>query len=286
MEKEVSIIIPAYNEKKGIADVIASIQKSMDGNDAYETLVVDDGSTDGTQEVLQGENVRLIQHTTNQGYGAALKTGIKNSKYRHIAIIDADGSYPAQAIPQLLAYMDDHDMVVGARIQDGAQIPLLRKPAKWALKKLAEYLTGAKIPDLNSGLRIFKKTIAKKYLNLLPAGFSFTSTITIAMLSNNYRVKYIPIEYYKRSGRSKIKPIRDTMNFIQLIIRAIMYFNPLKVFLPLSLTLFFCGIFVLLYSWLFTPQVMDITTIVLMVTSVNVAAIGLLADLIDKRIKR
>ena len=175
-------------------------------------------------------------------------------------------------------------MVVGARVGSKVKIPLIRKPAKWFITKLASYLTGTKIPDLNSGLRVMKKEVVEKYIRILPDGFSFTSTITLAMLTNGYSVKYVPIDYFRRYGKSKIKPIQDTLNFIQLIIRTVLYFNPLKVFVPLSLFLVLLAFLVLLGSWVLTGKVMDVTFGVVLMTAVMVMTIGMLADLIDKRL--
>ena len=283
--EEVSIIIPAYNEKEGIARVIELLRslKERYGH-LWEIIVVDDGSTDGTPEMVKKfEDVILIQHPLNRGYGAAIKTGIRHAKYNTLVISDADGTYPINDIPKLITQLPKSDMVVGARHINSSNIPLSRRPAKWMLNKLANYLTGINIPDLNSGLRVMKKDIVLKYFHLLPDGFSFTTTITLAMLTNNYIVEFIPIEYKIRSGRSKIRPIRDTMNFIQLILRTVLYFDPLKIFLPISVLFFVASIAVLILSYLFTPKVMDITTVILFISGVQILAIGMIADLIDKR---
>ena len=283
--EEVSIIIPAYNEREGIAHVIESLRllKERYGT-RWEIIVVDDGSTDGTPAMVKNfGDVILIQHPLNRGYGAAIKTGIRHAKYNTLVISDADGTYPVNDIPKLIAQLPKNDMVVGARHIYGSNIPLSRRPAKWMLNKLANYLTGIKIPDLNSGLRVMKKDIVMKYFHLLPDGFSFTTTITLAMLTNNYIVEFIPIEYKIRSGRSKIRPIRDTMNFIQLIIRTVLYFDPLKIFLPISAFFFVSSIAVLVFSYLFTPKIMDITTVIFFISGVQILAIGMIADLIDKR---
>lgn len=283
--EEVSIIIPAYNEKEGIVRVIESLRllKEKHGQ-RWEIIVVDDGSTDNTPEMVRKfEDVILIQHPLNRGYGAAIKTGMRHAKYNTLVISDADGTYPVSDIPKLIAQLSKSDMVVGARHSNSSNIPMSRRPAKWMLNKLANYLTGTKIPDLNSGLRVMKKDIVMNYVHLLPDGFSFTTTITLAMLTNNYRVEFVPIEYKIRSGKSKIRPIRDTMNFIQLIIRTVLYFDPLKIFLPISAFFFISSIAVLALSYLFTPKIMDITTVILFISGVQILAIGMIADLIDKR---
>ena len=226
--EEVSIIIPAYNEREGITHVIESLRLLREKHGPrWEIIVVDDGSTDGTPEMVKKfGDVVLIQHPLNRGYGAAIKTGMRHAKYNTLVISDADGTYPVNDIPKLIAQLPKSDMVVGARHSNSSNIPMSRRPAKWMLNKLANYLTGTKIPDLNSGLRVMKKDIVMNYVHLLPDGFSFTTTITLAMLTNNYRVEFVPIEYKIRSGKSKIRPIRDTMNFIQLIIRTVLYFDP------------------------------------------------------------
>lgn len=285
MIKETSVIIPTYNEREGISQVIESLQslKKIHGNQ-WEIIIIDDGSTDGTSEMIRNiQDIVLIRHPFNRGYGAAIKTGIRHAKYNTLIISDADGTYPVHDIPRLLAQLSKSDMVVGARGNNDSNIPLSRRPAKWMLNKLANYLTGIKIPDLNSGLRAMKKDVVMKFVHLLPDGFSFTTTITLAMLTNDYTVEFIPIKYKMRSGRSKIRPIRDTLNFFQLIIRTVLYFDPLKIFLPMSAFFFILSIAVLVLSYLFTPKIMDITTVILFISSVQILAIGMIADLIDKR---
>ena len=285
-----SIIIPAYNEESCIFEMLKQLNRLLKKyNQAFEIIVVNDCSTDETREevIRSGIDVELIDHPKNIGYGASLKSGFKRAQYEYIVITDADGSYPIKMIPELVreASMKEIDMVVGARSPSDINIPMIRKPAKWFINKLANTLSGFKIPDLNSGLRVIKKSVLTHYLNILPDGFSFTSTITLLLLSNGCSVEYIPIEYYKRKGKSKIKPIADTLNFIQLIIRMTLYFNPLKIFIPLSLVLFFSGFFVLFGSWFFFGRAMDVSFGVIIMTSVIVLAIGMLADLIDKRMK-
>jgi glycosyltransferase involved in cell wall biosynthesis len=280
-----SIVVPAYNEEEGIPTTLADIKAAMSLQSMeYEIIVVDDGSTDGTAEVIrQHRDVRLVQHHTNRGYGAALKTGIRQAAHDWIAIIDADGTYPAQALPLLLADLDSFDMVVGARTS--AELPALRRPAKWCLARLAEYLAESKIPDLNSGMRVFRKDVALSYFNILPSAFSFTITITIAFLSDHYLVKFVPIPYQGREGKSKIRPIQDTLNFIQLILRTVMYFNPLKVLLPVSSLLFLLAMLIGIYSLLTQGRVMDITVITLTMAALQIAVVAMIADMIQKKSK-
>jgi len=284
----VSIVIPAYNEEKGVAGTLEEIKRMTKNLEMEcEVIVVDDGSKDNTAEIATQSGVKVIQHPQNRGYGAALKTGIHHADYDTIVITDADGTYPNGDIPNLLAEMEQYDceMVVGARTGENVNIPLIRKPAKWAINKLANYLSRTKIPDLNSGLRVMKKNVVEKFLGVLPDGFSFTTTISLAMLTNGYLVRYIPIDYRKREGKSKIKPIKDTLNFIQLIVKTVLYFEPLRVFTPLSMVFILASLGVLLYSFFFSPKIMDITTLVLFVTGVQMLAIGMLADLVNKRLR-
>jgi len=245
--------------------------------------VVDDGSTDGTAAALVGrDDARVITHEVNQGYGAALKTGIREAANPLIVITDSDGTYPNDRIPDLVRLAERYDMVVGSR--DGANVtyPLLRKIPKWFLKRFAEWMAQRSIPDINSGLRVMRRDVVTRFLNILPSGFSFTTTITLAMLTNHYRVHYEPIDYFARIGNSKIRPIRDTLGFFQLILRTGMYFAPLRVFLPVA-GLFFLGFAFTLCQDVFVRQDLTERTLVLLVAATQLAMFALLADMIDKR---
>ena len=280
----VSIIIPAYNEENAIVETIDQVRDVMSASQYdYELIIVDDGSTDLTGERARKAGARVVDHEENQGYGAGLKTGIVAAKGDWIVITDADGTYPNDRIPDLLSEAGPYDMVVGARVGDAAKIPLIRRPAKWALAQFANFLAETKIPDYNSGLRVFRKDLAKRFFKILPQGFSFTTTITLSSLTNGYRVKYIPIAYYERTGKSKIKPIRDTYRFFMLILRTTVYFNPLKVFMPISFVLFSMGIVKLAHE-IYTAGGVAETSIFLILASFQMAALGLLADMIDKRL--
>lgn len=284
-----SVIIPVYNEEHNIINTLKEVHEVLKKSPIkeYEIIAVDDGSTDNTTRVLKESDVNflLITHQQNKGYGAALKFGIRKSKYNIIAITDADATYPIKDIPELYNEIHDCDMVVGARTGKNVKIPLIRRPAKWLLAKLANYLAEYKIPDLNSGLRLFRKNDITRLFGILPKGFSFTTTLTLAMLTNDMQVKFIPIDYHKRKGKSKIKPIRDTLNFIQLIVRTVLYFNPLKVFVPITLFLFLLSLGVFLYSAFALDRILDTTVSILFVAALQMLSIGMIADIIDKRNK-
>jgi len=277
---DVSIVIPAYNEEDSIAAQIRAVHNVMAQTEkVYEVIVVNDGSTDDTEKKIAGEDVQLISKPQNRGYGAALKTGINVAKGELIVIIDADRTYPSDAIPALIEKANDYDMVVGARTDGNVHVPFIRKPAKWFLQKLASYLAGEKIADLNSGLRVMRKSIVAQFYNILPSGFSFTTTITLALLCNDYLVYYHPIEYYKRIGKSKIRPV-DAYYFLLLILRTIVYFNPLKVFLPLGAAFFCGGIAKLIYD-LYIGNLSE-SAVFAFLGAFIIWAIGLLSDQISK----
>jgi glycosyltransferase involved in cell wall biosynthesis len=285
LPEPVSIIIPAHNEEQSIASVLGGISSAMEkAGIEHEIIVVNDGSNDGTSQAASNRpNVRVLDLGIKLGYGAAIKQGLKAARHELVAITDADGTYPPAALPALVAAMDEADMVVGARTGDNVSIPLARRPAKWLLTRLANYLAATNIPDLNSGMRVMRRTALARFLHMLPRGFSFTTTITLAMLCNDYRIRFHPIDYHPRMGKSKIRPVSDTFGFFLTIVRTIMYFNPLKIFLPISAALFVLGIMVLLYSGFVMRRVMDVTVLILLSVALQVAVIGLLADLIDKR---
>jgi glycosyltransferase involved in cell wall biosynthesis len=286
IKEKVSIIIPAFNEEKIIKEVLNNIGEILSKEEiAGEIIVIDDGSKDKTYDVLLEfkDKIKIIRNSVNEGYGASIKQGIKKAEYANILIIDADGTYPVEKIPELLEHMGDYDMVVGSREGKNVHIPFLRRFAKFFIVNFANYLTQTKIPDLNSGFRIFKKEVANKYLSILPDGFSLTTTITLAMLVNKYKVKYVPIDYFKRVGRSKIKPINDTINFISLIIRSMLYFKPLRVFIPVSAVLFIITLGMLIYDILVINNIGDKTVMAAFIF-LQVLILGMIADLIVKKL--
>ncbi len=277
---DVSIVIPAYNEEASIAAQIRAVHNVMAQTEkAYEVIVINDGSTDNTGDIVAGEEVRFISMPQNRGYGAALKAGINVAKGELIVIIDADQTYPSDAIPTLIEKAKDYDMVVGARTNGNVHIPFIRKPAKWFLQKLAGYLAGETIVDLNSGLRVMRKSVVAQFYYILPSGFSFTTTVTLAFLCNDYLVYYHPIEYYQRVGKSKIRPV-DAYHFLLLILRTIVYFNPLKVFLPIGAIFFLGGLIKFIYD-LFIGNLSE-SAIFAFLGAFIIWTIGLLSDQISK----
>jgi len=238
----VSVVIPVYNEQESIASTITRVKHVMAKQGMeYEILAINDGSTDKTDKILSGiKGITVVRHDNNKGYGASIKTGMREAKGDYILITDADGTYPIEEIPNLLKHIPRYDMVVGVRDKTG--VPFFRRPAKWFINSLANFLTRTKIPDLNSGMRVFKKSVAMDYWKLYPQGFSFTTTSTMAFLTNGYEVKFVPISYFKRQGKSTIHPIKDTVGFIQLVLRLTLHFNPLRFFMPAFLILLVLGI--------------------------------------------
>lgn len=284
----VSVIVPCFNEQDAIASTLRQLSDVMlRAHRPYELLVVDDGSTDATPHELSScvyePFVRVIRNDRNRGYGYSLKRAIAEAQYETVLITDADGTYPLDRIPDLLAAADGTDMLVAARTGVNVAIPLFRRPAKWVLRKLAAYLTQTEIPDLNSGMRVMKRGLVKRFLPLLPDGFSFTTTITLASLTHGCVVRYVPIDYARRVGQSSIRPIRDTLNFLSLIVRTVMYFRPLKVFAPVSAVVFAGAIGVAVVTKFAFGQLADVTSVTLAMAAMQLLAIGLVADLIDKR---
>lgn len=283
--REISVVIPAFNEASQIRSVVTELRGLLgDQNLLLELVVVDDGSTDGTAAAASAAGARVIQHRSNRGYGAALKTGILAAKYDVIAIIDADGTYPAEYLPEMLKELEHFDMVVGARTGNNVHIPLVRRPAKWVLKKLANYVTNAHIPDLNSGLRIFRREIAIQYFSILPDQFSFTTTITLAMHCDKYAVSYLPIDYRRRQGRSKIVPW-DAGSFAILILRTAMLFRPLRVFLPLALICLSYGLAKATVDIVRDPMI-SASALLALISTLMILLIGMLGDAIATRLGR
>ncbi|HEY3754117.1 MAG TPA: glycosyltransferase family 2 protein [Pseudonocardiaceae bacterium] len=285
----VTVVLPCYNEENHVRAEIERIVKAMNASGiTYELLAVDDASTDHTLDVLQKAeldfpNLRVLPFRRNGGSGTVRRVGSQIARGEIVVWTDADMSYPNERIPELVKMLDEDatiDQVVGARTSEEGTYKFLRVPAKWLIRKVAEWLTNQKIPDLNSGLRAFRKDVAQPYLRLLPPGFSCVTTITVAFLSNQHDVLYVPIEYAKRAGTSKFKFVRDAYLYILQVLRMVMYFNPLKALMPLALTLLGIGLGKGIYDVIAHPVRLATNTILVFLTGLIIASLALLADLI------
>jgi glycosyltransferase involved in cell wall biosynthesis len=285
MKEPVSIIIPAFNEHLAVGSVVRDVLDTLEAHRIPgEVIVVDDGSSDGTGEAAYHAGARVMRHRSNRGYGSALKTGIMAATHNQILITDADGTYPVRYIPEIVSGLETADMVVGARMGKNVAIPLVRRPAKWVLNRLANYVAGFRIPDLNSGMRAFRKNIARQYFAILPDQFSFTTTITLAMHCDNYAVRYLPVDYLPRKGKSKIVPW-DAASFAVLILRTATMFRPLRVFLPVVGLCLTYGVTKMLIDMSRDPNI-SASALGAFISALLVLLIGLLADGIALRLGR
>jgi glycosyltransferase involved in cell wall biosynthesis len=285
----VTIVLPCHNEQGHVIDEVARICAAMDdsGYD-YELVAYDDASTDGTLARLQEAaprfpNLRIVHFERNGGSGTVRRIGTRQARGAIVVWTDADMTYPNERIPEFVQMLEKSpyvDQIVGARTSEEGSHKLLRIPAKWFIRKLAEVLTNSKIPDLNSGLRVFRREVALPYLRLLPPGFSCVTTITIAFLSNQHDVRYVPIDYAKRAGKSKFKFFKDAYRYILQVLRMVMYFNPLKVLMPLALFLLGLGVAKGIFDMIAHPFYFAINTILIFVSGLIIATLALLADLI------
>lgn len=282
---DVSVVLPVYNEKGHLRDEIDRISAAMDASSySWEIIVVDDGSEDGSAEQIDDairdrDHLRLIRFGTNHGAGAARKAGTAAARGEVVVWTDVDMSYPNEEIPRLVKELDGHDQVVGARTSQGTYRPF-RRPAKWFIGRLAEYLSESRIPDLNSGMRAFRADVGRQFLHLLPSGFSHVTTMTMAFLANGYSVKHVPVDYFERAGRSKFHWLKDTQRYLLQVIRMVLSFNPLRVFLPVGLLLGIVGVSKLIYDWSTDEFRLAANTLLVLFAAFQVLAIGLLADLV------
>jgi len=282
----ISVVIPAYNEEEAIGRDLDVIHKAMGKHGVpYEIIVVNDGSSDRTGEIASEKGATVISHVLTQGSGAARKTGLRHARGEIVIMTDADGSYPNQEMPTLLKFFPEYDQVIGARKTEKGRFRPLRWMAKWVIRQLASYLTRVKIPDLNSGFRAFKRDLMMRYLHLMPDGFSCVTSITMTFLGNGHKVTFVPIDYYKRVGRSKFHPIIDTYNYLLTVVRLVMYHDPLRIFMPLGLLLTILGIAKACYDFFATSTLQE-SDILLLLSAVIIVAMGLLADLVVHSMRR
>lgn len=273
-----SIIIPAFNEDKAIKKVIMNLSNFLEKFflERYEIIVINDGSSDGTEEVLRGldlKNYRYYSNPYNKGYGASLKLGANQANGEYLIFYDSDGQHNPEDLTRLMAESDKYDMVIGER--QGYQGPWVRQPGKKILKWVASYLVDFKIPDLNSGLRIVNKEKFYKYAHLYPNGFSLSTTITLAFIKEGFNVKYIPIKLNKRVGKSTVSP-RDALKTFVLITRIITLFAPMRFFLPISV------LFALITAASITNDIIlsniSDTSIMLFIATIFIFSFGVILD--------
>lgn len=285
----VSIVLPCYNEDAHVLQEIKRICAAMEGAGySYELLAVDDASTDETLRVLlaaeeEFPNLRVVAFRRNGGAGTVRRIGTHMARGEIVVWTDADMTYPNERIPELVGMLDADtsiDQVVGARTTEEGTHKLLRVPAKWLIRKIAERLVSQRIPDLNSGLRAMRREVAVPYLRLLPPGFSCVTTITLAFLSNQHDVAYVPIEYSKRSGVSKFRFVKDAYRYILQVLRMVMYFNPLKVLMPPALWLVTIGFGKAIYDMVMHPVRIAGDTVLIFLSGLIIGSLALLADLI------
>lgn len=284
-----TVIVPCYNEEKSVQKTFSELLLLWSKENPFDIIFVNDGSTDNTgvkiKELAKYDaRLKVIGHDYNKGYGASLKSGIRKSSTDYIVITDADGTYPNERIPELVSACKEYDMVVGSRTGEGVVYSKIRMIPKIFLRRWVSWITKTDVPDMNSGLRVFKRDVVLNYLNILPDGFSFTTTITIATLSNFHSVLYVPISYSPRVGKSKIRPIRDTLNFIILILRTGTYFAPLRIIAPIAIILLLTSTFSLFYD-LFVIKNLTDKTVILINSCLNIAVFALVADMINRKMK-
>ena len=285
----VSVVLPCYNEESHVLLEIQRICGALEAAEyPYELLAIDDASTDGTLEVLEKAatefpHLKVVPFQRNGGAGTVRRIGSKMALGDIVVWTDADMTYPNERIPELVAMLDADpsvDQVVGARKTENGSHRLLRIPAKWVIRKIAEKLTNQRIPDLNSGLRAMRREVALPYLRLLPPGFSCVTTITLAFMSNQHDVVYVPIDYYKRAGKSKFRFVTDAYRYILQVLRMVMYFNPLKVLMPPALWLVGIGVVKCGYDLIAHPFRFAGNTVLLFLSGLIIGSLALLADLI------
>src|SRR5690349_3503692 len=284
-----TIVLPCFNEHEHVIEEVERICRAMDASGIpYELLAIDDASTDNTLQLLldarpRFPSMRVMPFRRNGGSGTARRIGSYEARGEIVVWTDADMTYPNERIPEFVqTLLDDptYDQVVGARTSEEGTHKLLRVPAKWVIRKIAERLSNSSIPDLNSGLRAFRRSVSLPYLRLLPPGFSCVTTITLAFLSNQHDIRYVDISYAKRAGQSKFHFVRDAYRYILQVLRMVMYFDPLKVLMPLALWLVGIGLVKGVVDMVRHPFYFPASTVLLVVSGLIVASLALLSDLV------
>jgi glycosyltransferase involved in cell wall biosynthesis len=271
-----SVVIPVYNEEDAVRISLDRI-RDMKLHEKFEFLYIDDGSEDSTYDIIRQYPVKAIRHTANKGYGAALKTGIRHASGAKVILMDGDGQHDPKYIEEMDSLLNDYDMVIGERTALSYQ-EKKRKAGKKIIRKVGEFLVEQLLPDYNSGYRGFHAAQIRSMLHIMPNGFSFSTTATLAYLKEGYNIVTLPIEVTERIGRkSSVRPLKDGTKTILLLFRIIMLFNPMKVFLPASIIIFLTGFGFGLYGYLVFNRFSN-GAMLLTVLGMFLFFIGLLAD--------
>ena len=274
---KLSVIIPVYNEAQIAGSLIEAVLRKIP--DA-EIIVVNDDSDDNTADVAAQSGAKVISHPYNIGNGAAVKTGIRNAVGDKILLMDGDGQHNPDDIPALLEASNNYDMAVGARTPN-SHANLLRRFANFIYNFLATYITGIKVKDLTSGFRVINRMTASKYLYLLPNTFSYPTTITLAYLRSGRSVNYVPINAAKRTGKSKIKPLKDGSRFLIIMIKIATLYSPLSIFIPASIIFFILGLTNYAYTYLTVHKFTNMSAL-FFITSVIIFMMGLISEQITQ----
>jgi glycosyltransferase involved in cell wall biosynthesis len=274
MSGELSIVIPARNEAAALRVLLPEVRRCCP--DA-ELIVVDDGSTDDSAAIAEAAGARVVRQPYSMGNGAAIKAGARAVQGRVIVFMDGDGQHRAADIATLLAELrNGHSMVVGARTAR-AHANVLRWAANAFYNQLASWMTGRRIPDLTSGFRAVDAARFREFLHLLPNGFSYPTTITMAFLRAGYPVQYLPVQVERRIGTSHIRPLRDGLRFVVIIFRIGTLYSPLKIFVPAGAVLFLGGAVNYLNTWLSQGRFTNMSAL-LFIASLLVFLIGLVSE--------
>lgn len=281
----VSVVIPALNEALSIGETVEKVIATLNaaGEESYEVIVVDDGSSDETGAIAAAAGAKVERHLHNMGYGRSLKDGIRAAENETIVITDADGTYPIKDIPVLLEkFREGYDMVVGQRTGSEYQESIFKAPLRELLRKLVEFTSSRKIPDINSGLRVFRKSQALKFEDRLCDTFSYTTSITLALMMNGMFVAYLPIDYYARVGETKVRLFSDSLRTLQYVSEAAVYYNPLRIFGAMSFSLVVFGIALFLVNIIFNSLAFFLISVGCILLAIVVFALGLLGVILKK----
>lgn len=278
-----TVVIPALNEEQGIAQTIAELQAVFveQGYDSPEIVVVDDGSTDATAAEAKRLGARVVKHMSNLGYGKSLKDGIVEAGFDTIVTTDADGTYPASELPKLLEkYNEGFDMVVGQRTGEHYRESWFKMPLRRLLKFLVEFSSGTRVPDVNSGMRVFSRKSARRYFKQLSTSFSFSTSITLAYLMTSRCIAFVPIDYLPRVGSSKVRLFRDSLRTLQFITQAILYYNPIKIFILFCSFIMAIALGSFLFGLIWSSVTLMLLGVGCVLMAILVFSLGLLADLL------